>query len=193
MQRRKGSNVRPGHHKWRGRESSAWFRLDYGASMLRRPKSVRRTRFLRLPQTRSERRLPLREAEPPAAQACQSAPVQSADFIAKRIAQIGEVKFGGTALAPTGRIFNALSAACYARVVEGFDLVRAIAGEPYRTAIGMRGWLAIEWLGYSESAGRGTNETPTLRVHLALRHADCAEDGVIELLRDCNVVRADKN
>ena len=65
-----------------------------------------------------------------------SASVQSANLIANWIAQIGEVEFS-TALAPTGRVLNALSAARYARVVEGFDLVRAVAGEPYGAAIGM--------------------------------------------------------
>jgi hypothetical protein len=70
-----------------------------------------------------------------------STPVQSADLIAKWIAQIGEVEFCGTALAPTGRILNALSAVRYAHIVEGFDLVRAVATEPYRAAIGMGGRL----------------------------------------------------
>ena len=45
-------------HKWRGPESSACFRPDYGASTPRRLKSGRRPRFSRLLQTRSERCLP---------------------------------------------------------------------------------------------------------------------------------------
>ena len=119
--------------------------------------------------------------------------MQSADLIAKWIAQIGEVEFCSTALAPAGRILNALSAARYARVVEGFDLVRAVAAEPYGAAIGMGGWVAVDWLRYSESAGRGAIEDSTLRINLALRHADRAEHGIVKLLRDSNVVRADKN
>ena len=119
--------------------------------------------------------------------------MQSADLIAKWIAQIGEVEFCSTALAPAGRILNALSAARYARVVEGFDLVRAVAAEPYRAAISMGGWVAVDWLRYSESAGRGAIEDSTDRIDLALRHADRAEYGIVKLLRDSNVVRADKN
>ena len=77
-----------------------------------------------------------------------SAPVQSADLIAKWIAQIGEVEFCSTALAPTGRVLDALSAARYARVVEGFDLVDAVAAKTYRAAIGMGGWVAVDGLGF---------------------------------------------
>src|SRR4051812_20360293 len=98
--------------------------------MLRRPKSGRRPSFSRLPPIRIEMTIALRGKQASCVAAL-SAPVQSADLIAKGITQVSEVEFCGTALAPPGRVLNALSAVRYARVVESFDLVRAVAGEPY--------------------------------------------------------------
>ena len=60
-----------------------------------------------------------------------SVPVHGADLVAEWIAQIGEIESDRTALAPAGGILDALSAAGYARVVEGFDFVSAVAGESY--------------------------------------------------------------
>ena len=42
-------------------------------------------------------------------------------------------------------------------------------------------------------AGRGAIKDSTLRINLAFWHADRAEHGIVELLRGCNVVRANKD
>ena len=80
-----------------------------------------------------------------------------------------------------------------ARIVEGFYFLRAVARESYRAAIGMGGCLPVNRLADSEDACGRAIENPTLRIDLAFRHSDGAQYGIVELLRDSNVVRADEN
>jgi|HubBroStandDraft_6_1064221.scaffolds.fasta_scaffold322397_1 hypothetical protein len=62
------------------------------------------------------------------------AAVQSADLIAKWIAQISQIEFCRPALTPSGRVLDALAAARDACIVKGFNLFRAVASESYCAA-----------------------------------------------------------
>ena len=57
-------------------------------------------------------------------------PVQRADLIAGRIAQVGEIEFASRTLAPTGRILDAVAAAGDASIVEGLHLLGAAQAKP---------------------------------------------------------------
>ena len=114
--------------------------------------------------------------------ACSAGPVQRADLVAGRIAQVGEIEFACRTLAPTGRILDALAAVGDASVVEGLHLLGAVTGEADGAAVGVCRDLAVNRFGDAEHASLGPIEDATLRIGLALRHANCAERGVVELL-----------
>src|SRR5262249_53567480 len=98
-----------------------------------------------------------------------------------------------SALAPPGRVLDALAAARDARIVEGFNFFGAVAGKPYRTAIGVAGCFAVDWLGNAEGARRCAIKDPASGINFAFRHANGAEHGIVELFRSSNVVSADKD
>src|SRR5581483_9643091 len=78
-----------------------------------------------------------------------------ADLVAERIAQIGEIDPSGRALAPAGRILDALAAVGDAGVVKGLHLLRTRARKTDRAAIGMASGSAIDRLGDAERTGLG--------------------------------------
>src|SRR5581483_2251880 len=84
--------------------------------------------------------------------------VQCANLVATRIAQVGEVELAKSALAPSGRILDALAAVCDAGVVEGHDLLGTVASESDGAAVGVCCHLAVDRLGDSEHAILGAIE-----------------------------------
>src|SRR5581483_10409614 len=122
-----------------------------------------------------------------------SGAVQRADLVAERIAQVGKVELAEGAFAPAGRVLDALAAVGDAGVVEGFHLLRAVAGEADGAAVGVRRSLAVDRLGDAEYPSLRTVEDAAFRVGSALLDADGAECGVIELLGCGDIVGADEN
>src|SRR5579871_1474730 len=98
--------------------------------------------------------------------------MQRADLVAGRISQVGKIELARGRFAPTGRILDALAAIGDAGVVEGSDVLRAVAGEADRAAISVRRRVAVDRLGDAEHAGLGAIKEATLRIGLARRDAD---------------------
>ena len=119
--------------------------------------------------------------------------MQRADLVAVGIAHIGKIELRAAALTPAGRILDALAAVRDGGIVERLDLLRAVAAEADRAAIGMRSRLAIDRLGEAEHAGRRAIKDATLRIGLSFGYADGAECRIVELLRRRDVIRADEN
>ena len=65
---------------------------------------------------------------------------------------------------------------------EGLHLLGAVTGEADGATVGVCRDLAVNRFGDAEHASLGPIEDAALRIGLALRHADCAERGVVELL-----------
>src|ERR1041384_5527277 len=113
------------------------------------------------------------------------------DLVAGWVAQISQIDLSGSALAPAGRVLDALAAISDTGIVEGLRLLRARAREADGSSIGMRRGVAIDRLGDAERAGLRSIEDAALRIELACWQTDGAEYGVIERLGRLDVVSAD--
>src|SRR3954447_12882313 len=113
--------------------------------------------------------------------------MESAELVAVRIAQIGEVELAEAPLAVTGRILDRRPARFDARRVPGIELFGAVEREADRAAIGVGRRRAVDWLGNHEDGALAAVNEPTLVIDARL----LAEHGIVEPLGPVVVVRAD--
>lgn len=115
-------------------------------------------------------------------------PMQGAELVAIRIAQIGQVQVTHSGVADAGRVFDGLATGFDARLVPGVHLFGAAHGKPNRSAIRACGGFTVQGLRDDQTtAGMGIDK-PTLCIGFGGCTADDAKRCIIECFGTSNVV-----
>src|SRR5215831_2764355 len=122
-----------------------------------------------------------------------SAAVECADLVAGGIAQVGEIELARCALAPPRRVFDAPAAMGDAGVVEGLDLLNAVAGKADGTAVVVCRDLAVDRVGDGEGTSFGAIDDAALWIGYTLRNTDGTKRGVVELLGRGDIVGSNED